>query len=57
MTVNIVIMVRLLSGTMTIKNVRLKKQDESIPIARHPSRHWDCYMSENDKKETEKLWK
>ena len=50
-------MVRLLSGTMTIKNVRLKKQDESIPIARHPSRHWDCCMLENDKKETEKLWK
>ena len=30
---------------------------ELIPIAWHPSRHWDWCMSEDKKKETEKLWK
>ena len=27
-----------------------------MPIARHPSRYWDCCMSEDEKKETEKFF-
>ena len=30
---------------------------ELMPIARHPSRYWDWCMSEDEKQETEKLWK
>ena len=30
---------------------------ELIPVAWHPSRYWDRCMSEDEKKETEKLWK
>ena len=32
-------------------------KDELMPIAWHPSRLWDWCMSEDKKKETEKLWK
>ena len=32
-------------------------KEELMVIAWHPSRHWDWSMSENEKKETEKLWK
>ena len=31
-------------------------KEELLPIAWHPSRYWDWCMSENEKKETEKLW-
>ena len=27
-----------------------------MPIAWHPSRYWDWCMSEDEKRETEKLW-
>ena len=30
---------------------------ELMPIAWHPSRWWDWWMSEDEKQETEKLWK
>ena len=46
-------MVRRLSKTKGSKNLNKK---ELMPIARHPSRYWDWYMSEDEKKETEKLW-
>ena len=31
-------------------------KEELLPIAWHPSRYWDSCMSEDEKKETEKLW-
>ena len=37
------------------QNTRLKKQ-ELLPIAWHPLRYWDWCMSEEENKETEKLW-
>ena len=36
------------------QKAQIKK--ELIPIAWHPSRYWDWCMSEDEKKETEKLW-
>ena len=30
-------------------------KEELLPIAWHPSRYWDWYVSENEKNETEKL--
>ena len=31
-------------------------KEELMPITWHPSRYWDWCMSEDEKKETEKLW-
>ena len=31
-------------------------KEELLPIVWHPSRYWDWCMSEDEKKETEKLW-
>ena len=31
-------------------------KEELVRVAWHPSRWWDWYMSEDEKKETEKLW-
>ena len=31
-------------------------KEELMPIAWHPSRYWDRCMSEDEEKETEKLW-
>ena len=31
-------------------------KDKLLPIAWHPSRHWDWCMPEVEKQETEKLW-
>ena len=45
-----------LSGTMAIKNGKLKRHKYLMPIIWHPSRWWDWCMSEDEKKETEKLW-
>ena len=36
------------------QKAQIKK--ELMPIAWHPSRRWDWYMPEDEKKETEKLW-
>ena len=52
--------VRLLSGIKVIKNGGPKKapiEKELLPIAWHPLRYWDWCMSEDEKQETEKLWK
>ena len=38
------------------KAQKAKIKDELIPIAWHPSRYWDWCISEDEKKETEKLW-
>ena len=32
-------------------------KEELMPIAWHPSRYWDWCMSEDEKQETEKLWR
>ena len=50
----------LLSGTRVIKKRKAEKvniKEELLPIAWHPSRYWNWCMSEDEKKETEKLWK
>ena len=36
------------------QKAQIKK--ELMPIAWHPSRYWDWCMSEDEKRETEKLW-
>ena len=51
MTVNIVTMMRLLSGMIVIKN----SKDELMPITWHSSRWWDWCISEDEKNETEKF--
>ena len=39
------------------KAQKAKLKEELMPVAWHPSRYWDWCMSEEEKKETEKLWK
>ena len=43
-------------GHLKQKAQKTKIKDKLMPIAWHPSRYWDWYMSEKEKKETEKLW-
>ena len=38
------------------RDQKVSIKEELLPIARHPSRYWDCCMSEDKKQETEKLW-
>ena len=38
------------------KTQKASIKEELMPIAWHPSRYWDCCMSEDEKKETEKLF-
>ena len=51
-----------LSGAMIIKNEKLKKaqkgsiKKELLPVVWHPSRWWNWCDSEDEKKETEKIW-
>ena len=58
MTMIIAMMINLLNGTMAIKTKGSKNlnKKEVIPVTWHPSRWWDCCMSEDEKKETEKQW-
>ena len=44
-----------LNKWLTVQKVKIK--EELLPIAWHPSRWWDCCVSEDEKKETEKFWK
>ena len=39
-----------------MKGSRSLNKKELLPIAWHPNRYWGCCMSEDEKKETEKLW-
>ena len=39
------------------KAQKAQTEKKLLPIAWHPSRWWDCCMSEDEKKETEKLWR
>ena len=48
----IVMMMRLLTGTMGINNVRPKNKEELLPIAWHPNRVMDWCVPEDEKKET-----
>ena len=43
-------------GYQKRKAQKAQKREELLPIAWHPSRHWDWFMSEDDKKEIGKLW-
>ena len=58
MTMNIAMMMRLLSGTIVIKKRKAQKAsiaEELLPIVWHPLRHWDWCMSEGEKRDTEAL--
>ena len=49
----------LLSGTMAIKKRKAQKakiEEELMSIVWHPSRWWDWYLDEDEKKEAGKLW-
>ena len=51
---------RLLSGLKVKKNRKAQKakiKEELLPIAWHPLRWWDWCVPEDEKRETEKLWK
>ena len=48
----IIMMMRLLTGTMGINNVRPKNKEELLPIAWHPNRVMDWCAPEDEKKET-----
>ena len=37
------------------KTQKAQTKKELMPVSWHPSRHWDWCMSEDEKKETEKL--
>ena len=52
-------MMNSISGTKAIKNASHKKQsnEELLPIDWHPDHLMDWCMSEDEKKETKKLWK
>ena len=50
MAIIISIMIVLLSGMMVIKKAKAKSKEELLPIAWHPSRHWDWCMSEDEKR-------
>ena len=43
-------------GCEACKAQKASIKEELMPIAWHPSRYWDWCMSEDEKRETEKLW-
>ena len=43
-------------GYQKRKAQKAKIKEELVPIAWHPLRYWDWCMSEDEKRETEKLW-
>ena len=43
-------------GYQKRRTQKVQIEKELMPIAWHPSRWWDWCMSEDEKKETEKLW-
>ena len=44
-------------GYKKLKAQKAQIKEELIPIGWHPSRWWDWCVPEDEKKETEKLWK
>ena len=59
MTMIIAMLMNLLSGTNHQKRnaQKAKIKEKHLPIASHPDRVMDWCISEDKKKETEKLWK
>ena len=43
-------------GYQKRKAQKVQIKEELLPVAWHSSRYWDWCMSEDEKKETEKLW-
>ena len=43
-------------GYQNLKVQKAQIKEKLLPIAWHPSRYWDWCMSEDEKRETEKLW-
>ena len=50
-------MIKWYNGYKKPKTQKAKIKDELMPIAWHPDHVMDWCMSEDEKKETEKLWK
>ena len=50
-------MIKWYDGYKKPKTQKAKIKDELMPIAWHPDHVMDWCMSEDEKKETEKLWK
>ena len=44
------------NGYKKLKVQKASIKEELMPIAWHPSRYMDWFMTENEKNETEKLW-
>ena len=44
-------------GYQKRKSQKVKIKKKLIPIAWHPSRWWNWCVPEDEKKETEKMWK
>ena len=54
----IALMMDILSGIMIIKKEKAQNasiKEELLPFPWHPLRYWDWCMSEDEKKETERL--
>ena len=49
-------MIKWYDGYKKRKAKKALTKEELIPVTWHPSRYWDWYMSEDEKKEIEKLW-
>ena len=44
------------SGYKKQKAQKVSIKEELLPVAWHPSRYWDWWMSEDEKQQIEKLW-
>ena len=49
------VIIKWYNGYQKRKTQKAKRKEELMPIAWHPSRWWDWYVSDDEKKETEKL--
>ena len=54
---NSALIIKWYNGHKKQKAQKAKLKRELMPIAWHPSRWWDWCVPEDEKKETEKLWK
>ena len=58
MTLIIMIMINLFNGMKTIKKAQKAKiKEELMSVTWNPTRWWNWCVPEDEKKETEKLWK
>ena len=50
-------MIKWYDGYKKRKTQKVSIKEELLPIAWHPSRWWDLCVIEDEKRDTEKLWK